>query len=242
MKRLLTFTSPLASLCDVFTILIAAIGLANWTLRTAPVHASPDVGRDPYVYLANDRSDGAAWDCNHTINVAINAEALPLVIRRQTVDELSNALETISSRSRFTMKLVGTSTEFPTMKWGTERLNVRTQADVVVFIGDPAASDLWDPGKAAVGGSFSVPDGDMVERSFAGYVMVDSAQLVHYRPGSGYLSRSALFTHELLHVLGLGHTRHPSSMMTPRLSESSGVLGEGDIAGLQHLAGLGCGY
>jgi hypothetical protein len=31
-------------------------------------------------------------------------------------------------------------------------------------------------------------------------------------------------------------------MMTPRLSESSGVLGEGDIAGLQHLAGLGCGY
>ena len=66
-------------------------------------------------------------------------------------------------------------------------------------------------------------------------------RLSDYRPGSGYLSRQALFTHELLHALGLDHVEnHPRSILNEKISQSIGTIGPGDIAGMAALGELAC--
>jgi len=121
-------------------------------------------------------------------------------------------------------------------------LGAEGEFDVVVYFGEVGDTDLTLPGTAAVGGNFSIPGDGGSDLAYAGYVIIDVANLGDYRPGLGYLSRGALFTHEFLHVLGLDHTTHPDSMMTPLISRSTGSMGAGDVAGLRHLASLGCGY
>jgi len=73
-----------------------------------------------------------------------------------------------------------------------------------------------------------------------GYVLVDINRLSDYQPGSGYLSREALFTHELLHSVGLDHVNDPSSLLNTKISQSFGTIGSGDIAGLKALGDLAC--
>ena len=73
-----------------------------------------------------------------------------------------------------------------------------------------------------------------------GYVMVDVERLSDYRLGSGYLSRQALFTHELLHAIGLDHVNDPRSILREKISQSIGTIGPGDIAGMAALGELAC--
>jgi hypothetical protein len=56
------------------------------------------------------------------------------------------------------------------------------------------------------------------------------------------MSRGALLTHELLHVLGLDHVHRSKwdSVMNPWLSYSWGKIGPGDLEGLERLAAIGC--
>jgi len=137
---------------------------------------------------------------------------------------------------------MGQTTAVPSMQWSEEWDTYAPAARVVVSFGDATDTDLFEPGAAAMGGLFArrTPIGE--PRAFAGFVYVHTAHLGDYQPGRGYLSRVALFTHELLHVLGLGHVHpsHADSILTPSLSDSYGRLGPGDIAGLGRLAEIGC--
>ncbi len=148
----------------------------------------------------------------------------------------------LNDRSLFRLYLMGQTTVVPSTQWAKDWDRHVPAARVVISFGDATDTDLFEPGAAAVGGLFArrTPIGDL--RAFAGYVYVHTAHLGDYQPGRGYLSRVALFTHELLHVLGLGHVHpsHADSILNPSLNDSYGRLGPGDIAGLRRLAEIGC--
>ena len=241
MKRLLAVATPIASLSDLITIAVAALSLTSWMAKAELLEAPAPIGGDPYEFLADDGVP-SVWACDEVISVAVNLGELQPDERHHAVAAVSASIQEISRHTPFQMRMVGETSRIPTSRWGARMLSGRIGPDVIVYVGDPSVSDLWIPGSAAVGGHFHESLSDGVNRARAGFVIVDSQQLEYLRPGIGRLSRTALFIHEFLHVLGLAHTRHDASMMAPRLEDSKGVLGGGDIAGLHHLADLGCGY
>jgi hypothetical protein len=242
MKRLQVLVAPLASASDMITVVLATLSVMSWTVRTVPLSTTAAVKGEPYELFDYGTGSPVAWDCSQPIHVSMNASALPDDLRREVMTELTAVLGTISARSPFRLSLVSATERVPTTQWGRQWFASQSEPPVIFFVGDPSRSDLWLPGKAAVGGLFPMQVDDRGTRAAAGFVIIDIDQLDDYYPGHGYRSRGALFTHELLHVLGLDHTDHPSSMMTPRVSDSSGELGEGDLAALRHLAAVGCGY
>jgi hypothetical protein len=172
----------------------------------------------------------------------VNLRNIPAAEHRSLVADLVAAMEDIDEHSAFRFTLMGHTDAVPTTRWASQWHEHSPAARVVVSFGDATDTDLFEPGAAAMGGVFArrTPAGEM--QAHAGFVYVHTAHLGDYRPGRGYLSRVALFTHETLHVLGLGHV-HPSyadSILTPNLSSSYGRLGPGDKAGLTRLAELGC--
>jgi hypothetical protein len=240
MKRLQAFIAPVASISDVITITLAAASLATWMLGSAPVESQRVLGGAPYELMEGSGLP-SAWDCDQPIRVAVNVNALTDEDRLEVLAAMNTALEQISTRTPFRFVVVGDTAHVPTSRWGEEWLSDPTLPPVLVYVGAPSQSDLWIDGAVAVGGHVSVPHSDRVRRSVAGFVVVDEEQFLKDRSPSGRFLRTAVFTHEFLHVLGLDHTRHPSSVMAPSLGESIVVLGRGDVAGLQRLAELGCG-
>jgi hypothetical protein len=53
------------------------------------------------------------------------------------------------------------------------------------------------------------------------------------------VDEEAILVHELLHVLGLGHTDDPEQLMAAENTGQSG-LGDGDLAGLAALQDAAC--
>jgi hypothetical protein len=242
MKRLHALVAPLASASDIITVVLASLSVLGWTVKAVPLAAAREVKGEPYVLIDHGTGSPVAWDCSQPIRVAVNSNALPTGLRREVIGELAAVLRTISSHSPFALSLAGSTDRVPSTQWGSQWLSDQSEPPVIFFVGDPSRSDLWRPGRAAVGGSFGVRQGDQRTEAMAGYVVISVDHLHDYFPGHGYRSRGALFTHELLHVLGLDHTDHPTSMMTPRISDGSGEMGDGDLAGLRRLAAIGCGY
>jgi len=196
----------------------------------------------PAFVLFESDGDHPVWDCSKPIGVAVNLRSVPAADHQALVADLVSALEDINDHSPFRLYLMGQTTAVPSMQWSEEWDTYAPAARVVVSFGDTTDTDLFEPGAAAMGGLFArrTPIGE--PRAFAGFVYVHTAHLGDYQLGRGPRSRVALFTHELLHVLGLGHVHpsHADSILTPSLSDSYGRLGPGDIAGLSRLAEIGC--
>jgi pimeloyl-ACP methyl ester carboxylesterase len=196
----------------------------------------------PYVLFEGSDGDHPVWDCSKPIGIAVNLHSVPIVEHQVLLKDLMTAVEDINENSVFRLYVVGQTTAVPSMQWAKEWDTYAPAARVVVSFGDATDTDLFEPGAAAMGGLFARRTRIGEPRAFAGFVYVDTAHLGDYQPGRGYRSRVGLFTHELLHVLGLGHVHpsHADSILTPSLSESHGELGPGDRAGLRRLAEIGC--
>lgn len=182
------------------------------------------------------------WECGTPIDVAVNLRQVSESQWSSLVDDIQVAIDDINESSNFTLRRIGLTDAVPMSSWGTDWRRYTPAAPVVIAFGSGGDTDLLPPGAAAVGGQFSSIDSDGQRRATAGWVYVDTRHLDDYPPGRGYLGRVGLLTHELLHVLGLGHvdSRQSESLMTPRLSDSSGYLGAGDIAGLRRLEAVSC--
>ena len=242
MRRLRTLIGPIASISDAITVMLACVSITSWAAGSLPLAMASGRVDPPYALLQRERSNPVAWDCRESISVGVNASRLTALLETEVMTELRSVVADISSETPYTLAIAGSTSIVPTHQWGRDMLGAEREFDVVVYFGEIGDTDLTLPGTAAVGGNFSIPgDGDS-DLAYAGYVFIDVADLGDYRPGLGYFSRGALFTHEFLHVLGLDHTTHPDSMMTPLISRSTGSMGAGDVAGLRHLASLGCGY
>ena len=242
MRRLRNLVRPIASLSDAITVMLACVSITTWAVGTLPLALASGSEGPPYAFLHNGRSKSVAWDCRQSISVGVNASSLTALLEADVMSELRSVAAEISSETPYTLAIAGLTSIIPTHQWGRDMFGEEPEFDVVVYFGEVGDTDLTLPGAAAVGGNFSVPGNGESDLAYAGYVFIDVANLGDYRPGLGYFSRGALFTHEFLHVLGLDHTTHPDSMMTPLISRSTGSMGAGDVAGLRHLASLGCGY
>ena len=197
---------------------------------------------EPFALLAAENGTQLAWPCDLPIRVAVNLESIPERERAGILEDVLSAMDDISTQSRFRFQFIGLTTAIPSMSWAGTWSAQTPAAQVVVAFGDGRDTDLIRPNAAGMGGYFYADDPQDGLQIIAGYVYVHTKHLADYRPGRGFMSRVALLTHELLHVLGLGHV-HPArseSVMTPRLSVSRGDLGPGDRAGLSRLAEISC--
>ena len=231
-------------LCALCAFAIDLGGLTADVLdgSVAPFEAGGTPTGEPYVLFEYPDGSHPVWDCSDPIGVAVNLRNIPTAEHRSLVADLAAAIEDIHEHSAFRFTLVGHTDAVPTTRWAREWHQHSPAARVVVSFGDATDTNLFEPGAAAMGGVFARRTLAGETRAHAGYVYVHTAHLGDYRPGRGYLSRVGLFTHELLHVLGLGHVHpsHADSILTPNLSSSYGRLGPGDEAGLTRLAELGC--
>jgi hypothetical protein len=197
---------------------------------------------DPYLLNHVDGFGTTTWDCTQPIEVAVNLRHLPNELRQGTLLDLLAAMEAISSQSSFQLRFVGETLAVPTKSWAQSWKSHSPAAPVVVAFGDTSDTDLFLPNAMAVGGFFRVEDSSGRPRTSVGFVYVHTEHFVGLKEGSGFMSRGALLTHELLHVLGLDHVHHSKwdSVMNPWLSHSWGKLGPGDLEGLERLAEIGC--
>ena len=193
-----------------------------------------------YHFLVESQDGPPSWDCTETISVAINFGTLSKDKARSAGSDLIASMNELEHRSAFRFDVVGTTESIPMRSWGFDYVRGKPFAKLVIFFGKENQSDLFEKGSAAMGGAFYSKVGGN-QRFFAGYMLVDTNDLDDYAPGVGYRSRQALFTHELLHVLGLGHSADVDSVLQPKISMSSGTLGRSDQQGLDELSSLGCG-
>jgi len=156
----------------------------------------------------------SAWDCSRPILVAVNVTLVDSNDRDSVLVDLNATLKEISSRSPFTFVNIGPTNAIPTEKWSADAARSDDGPDVVVFFGNE--TDLMVAGAAAVGGAYRITDLDGSGYLRSGFVIINLLYFDDYQSGDGYLSRQALFAHELLHVLGLDHNERPDSVMTSR--------------------------
>lgn len=202
--------------------------------RAAAVAAS--IGGDAsYQFLTGHAGTFATWECDQVLDVAVRRGG----VSEGVIDDLLVALDTVSETSRVRFQYVGDTLVVPDAQFDTWRAE-RVDADVVVAFVERDETDLLAAGAAGNGGSWWHSDGKQV-RYRSGSVVISIDDLDDFVPGGGYLSRQALFIHELLHVLNLGHTESADSIMTSDLRNSYGMIGAGDLAGLAHLSALACG-
>jgi hypothetical protein len=189
-----------------------------------------------YSFMVSKDNLPSSWNCDKSINVALNINNLPQQDRMIFEKDVVAAFKEIASVSPFEFNLVGHTTAVPSKNWGFDYAKESINAPVVIAVLPEGSSNLSFEEGAAAGGAFLKKNESGRLFSFAGYVIIDLEDFYTYNQGSGKMSHQTLVTHELLHVLGLGHVSDSSSVMTERISLSDGFMGEGDIKGLNALA------
>ncbi len=193
-----------------------------------------------YRFLIFENSTPSAWSCDAVITIRVNIEQLSPHLRQEVLHEIQGAVDVINRHARLTFVLGGTTSLIPTKATSQSELITSPNTLLFSFVRQ-GQSDLLPSLAAAAGGGVWQHDPKQNRPiTKVGYVLIDINRLGDYRPGTGYLSREALFTHELLHSVGLDHVNDPSSLLNTKISESIGTLGSVDIAGLQGLGDLAC--
>lgn len=240
-KRMTTIRTKCASVAWFLDVLSITFALGHLTAGVVERIQSTTVKWGAsYELLESSAGRPSAWDCRNLIRVVVNLDDAPRVDRDSIERDLHEAIDDVNDNGPFTMEIIGHTHAFPTLDWPTDRLDEPGSPHVIVHVGHTSALAGNRQGIAALGGSFSRSAPGPFDEAHAGYVFADLDRLGDYRPGSGWMSRQALFSHELLHVLGLGHVSHAESVLTPLLSQSHGHIGAGDRAGLIRLAAGRC--
>ncbi len=239
--RLRQFISATAACADLLTVGVAAGSLAGWLAggylegRSSPVQASSA----PYVFLEPSGGTVATWDCSSPISLKVNFGRLDPDLVSAAIEGLTRATRLIGSESSFKFHLAGSTDWVPSRSGLTTRGRSPGSASVVVFFGALGDTDLLtDPQAIATGGVAAASDNP--SRAGAGYVAVNVDSIRRLGIASQPEEMERLFTHELLHVLGLGHVDRRSSILFPAFQPGRGVIGDGERAGLSELARIGC--
>ena len=210
------------------------------SLLVAKTVAKQSAFSSQYRFLIFENSTPSAWSCDAVITIQVNVEQLSSHLRQEVLHEIQGAVDVINRHARLTFVLDGTTSLIPTKATSQSELITNPNTLLFAFVRQ-GQSDLLPSLAAAAGGGVWQHDPKQNRPiTKVGYVLVDIKKLSDYQPGSGYLSREALFTHELLHSVGLDHVNDPSSLLNTRISQSIGTLGSGDIAGMKELGDLAC--
>jgi hypothetical protein len=222
----------LGTLTVVGAVIVGAVvlspDLALTDLREAaidPVAGVPGSGGDGWTYMATtSRGHPVTWPCEGTIEVAVNPEGAP----QGYAEVLASAVGRVNGASGFALEVAGETDDRDFRDRGAGPV-------LVMWADEDEVSELAGL-TAGVGGATYVRGPGGGGRAVGGMVVLDTDL-----PG-GFWRRTdpeLVLVHELLHVLGLGHSEDPSQLMAPEYS-SQRDLGEGDLAGLEALHEAAC--
>jgi hypothetical protein len=221
--------------------LALVFGMGSVSVLVAETLPQRRMQRDSFRFLMFENATPAAWPCDATISVRVNLDFVPQGQHGEVMSDIAEALQKINEHARVNLVVAEQTSLIPTTAMLEARQDVIPNTVLFAFTRQ-GQSDLLPLVAAATGGGLWVHDSDLDKPVInVGYVIVDVNRLSDYRPGSGYLSRQALFTHELLHALGLDHVENdPRSILREKISQSIGTIGPGDIAGMAALGELAC--
>lgn len=198
----------------------------NTIQPTDPLDGVAGSGGDGYTFLSvTPRGAPVTWACEQQIDIVVNPEGAP----EGYAELVAGAVAEVNEASGFTFVVTGETDErdFTQRRQGPVLLGWADEEEVPALAGPTAG----------LGGSTYVsgPGGDA--RAVGGMVVVDRDL-----PGGWFreVDQHPILVHELLHVLGLGHTDDPAELMAPEHQGQEG-LGEGDRAGLAALDAAACG-
>jgi hypothetical protein len=228
------------ALADAVSLALV-FGMGSVSVLVAETWQQRRMQHDDFRFLMFENATPAAWPCDATISVRVNLDLVLHGVRSGVIHDIKEALQTINELARVRFVVAEPTSLIPTTAILESRQEVIANTVLFAFARQ-GQSDLMRSNGAATGGGLWVHDSDLDKPVInVGYVIVDVNRLNDYRPGSGYLSRQALFTHELLHALGLDHVENdPRSILRTKISQSIGTIGPGDIAGMAALGELAC--
>jgi hypothetical protein len=182
----------------------------------------------PGYSFARVQRDGVSpvtWRCDETISVVVNPEGAPA-----DYEELVDAaIVRVNAASGFRFEVVGETSErdFLDRSQGPVLLGFADEDEVTELAGDVAG----------IGGSvYALPAGPGRVTAVGGVVALDTDVVDDDVP---FEYAEAVLVHELVHVLGLGHTEAAGELMQATGSGQT-ELGPGDRAGLAHLREAAC--
>lgn len=197
-------------------------------VRTDSLDGVEGSGGEGYSYLATTSSGApVTWPCEGTIPVVVNPQDAP-----EGYDELlASSIATVNEASGFTFEVVGQTEE---RSFGEQRFG-----DVLLGWADADEVEALSGPTAGIGGATYATGPGGGGHAVGGSVVLDTDL-----PGGFFRDKDAdrelILTHELIHVLGLGHTDDPTQLMAAE-ARGQKELGEGDLAGLAALREHACG-
>ncbi|ANS79559.1 hypothetical protein SGUI_2163 [Serinicoccus hydrothermalis] len=197
--------------------------------RTVSSHSSagvPGSGGDGYTFMqVTEDGQPVTWECEALIEVQVNPQGAP----EGYADLIADAVAQVDEVSGFGFELIGETDD--------REFTGRGRGPVLIGWADETeVPELAGPTAGLGGASYVIGPGGGA-RSVGGMVVLDTEQRGGWLGG---LDDETVLVHELIHVLGLGHSADPSQLMA---AENSGQdeLGEGDLAGLAALDEAACG-
>ncbi|WP_141821171.1 matrixin family metalloprotease [Ornithinimicrobium humiphilum] len=190
-----------------------------------PVVGVPGSGGDGWTYMATTpRGAPITWPCEGTVPIEVNPQGAP----EGYEGLVASAVSRVSEASGFALEVVGETDD--------RTYRDRDAGPVLLMWADEEEVPELVGATAGIGGSTYVQGPGGGGHSVGGMVVIDTDV-----PG-GFFRRTdpePVLVHELLHVLGLGHSDDPRQLMAPEHSGQDD-LGEGDLAGLAALREAAC--
>jgi hypothetical protein len=178
-----------------------------------------------FARVQRDGTSPVTWRCDETIEVVLNPEGAPAGYD----DLVDAALTRVNTASGFRFEVVGETSDrdFLDRSEGPVLLGFVDEEEVPELAGDVAG----------IGGAvYALPAGPGQATAVGGVVALDTDVIDDDVPAE---NAQAILVHELLHVLGLGHTDAPGELMRATGTGQT-ALGQGDLAGLAALREEAC--
>lgn len=183
-------------------------------------------GGDGYSFMITSSSGApVTWGCDARIEIEVNPDGAP----KGYADPLASAVTRVNEASGFTFVVTGETTD--------REFDDRHRRSVLLGWADEEEVEGLEGTVAGLGGATYLTGPGGGGRAVGGSVVVDTERGGWL--GFGGIDLEVLLVHELLHVLGLGHTDDPTQLMAAENSGQSD-LGAGDLAGLAALREAAC--